>query len=171
VLQFRDSKEAFQDSSSEDELDTPGDDNADFLFGMTPASHQTAALHPGPSHILKLWQIYLANVNPLMKIIHRPTVHPIIVDATTDVEHVPRGPEALLFAIYTAAVLSMRDAECEVTFGESRSSLLARYRLGTRRSLTRAKLMGTSDLVVLQAFVIYLVSQIHIRLFRFQVWR
>jgi hypothetical protein len=63
-----------------------------------------------------------------------------------------------MFAVYGAAVLSMRDGECQATFGESRSTLQSRYRLGARRSLTKAQFMRTSDLMVLQAFVIYLVS-------------
>jgi hypothetical protein len=126
---------------------------------MTPSANQTFILHPSPDHILKLWQIFLTNVNPMTKIIHQPSLQLSIEKSIPDLEHMPRGLEALLFAIYGASVHSMRDGECQATFGEPRSTLQARYRLGVRRSLTKAQFMRTSDLMVLQAFVIYLVSE------------
>lgn len=140
-------------------MDTPVDNNVDFVLGVTPSPNQTSILHPSPGHIQKLWQIFLTNVNPLTKIIHRPTLQRSIEECISNIEHVPRGLEPLMFAIYGAAVLSMRDGECQATFGDSRSTLLSRYQLGARRSLTRAQFMATSDLRVLQAFVIFLVSR------------
>lgn len=139
-------------------MDAPVDDSIEFVLGMTPSTTHISELHPNPDHILKLWKIFLSNVNPMMKIIHHPTLQQSIKECTTNMEKISRGTEALLFAIYAAAILSMRDGECLATFGESRSVLQYRYGLGTRRSLTRARFMGTSDLTVLQAFVIYLVS-------------
>jgi hypothetical protein len=143
------------DSDSEDGMDTPAD-GADFILAMTSSPNPTYVLHPSPDEMLKLWQIFLTNVNPLIKIIHRPTLQHSI-ESITDIEYIPRGLEALMFAIYAAAVLSMRDGECRATFGESRSALQSRYNLGARRSLTRARFMGSSDIMVLQALVIYLV--------------
>lgn len=94
-----------------------------------------------------------------MKIVHQPTLQHSI-ESIANIEHIPRGLEALMFAIYGAAVRSMHDGECQATFGESRSSLQSRYSLGARRSLTRSRFMGSSDIMVVQAFVIYLVSGI-----------
>jgi hypothetical protein len=126
---------------------------------MTSSPTQTANLHPSPDHIRRLWQIFLTNVNPLMKIIHVPSLQRAIEDAIADIEHVPRPLEALMFAIYCAAVLSIRDGQCRATFEEPRLTLQSRYRLGVRRALTRAHFMASSDLVILQALVIYLVRQ------------
>jgi hypothetical protein len=137
---------------------TPSDDSSDFVLGMTPSPNRASILHPSPDHMLKLWQIFLTNVYPLMKIIHQPSLQRSIETSTADIEHISHGLDALMFAVYGAAVLSMRDGECQATFGESRSTLQSRYRLGARRSLTKAQFMRTSDLMVLQAFVIYLVS-------------
>ena len=140
-------------------MDTPADESTDFVLAMPSSPNQSYVLHPSPDRTLKLWQIFLTNVNPLMKIVHQPTLQHSI-ESIADIEHIPRGLEALMFAIYGAAVLSMRDGECQATFGESRSTLQSRYRLGARRSLTRARFMGSSDIMVLQALVIYLVSGI-----------
>jgi len=137
---------------------TPSDDSIDFVLSIAPSPRHTSNLHPRPDHTFKLWQIFLTNVNPLTKIIHQPTTQRLIEKYSADTEHMPQGLEALMFAIYDAAILSMRDGECQATFGESRKILQSRYRLGTRRSLTKAQFMRTSNLMVLQAFVIYLVS-------------
>ncbi|KAJ9609778.1 hypothetical protein H2200_006106 [Cladophialophora chaetospira] len=152
------SKDAIPDSETEDEEDTPPEDGADFVLGMTSSPTQTSNLHPTPDNVVKLWQIFLTNVNPLVKIIHQPTLQRNIEDAMTDIDHIPRGLEALMFSIYNAAILSMRDGECQATFGEPRSTLQSRYRLGVRRSLTRAHFMGSSDILVLQALVLYLLA-------------
>ncbi|OQV07052.1 Fungal Zn2-Cys6 binuclear cluster domain-containing protein [Cladophialophora immunda] len=152
------SKDVIQDTDSEDELGTLADDSTDFVLGVTPYPTLTSSLHPSPEHVLKLWQIFLTNVNPLMKIVHQPTLQRTIEDAIQDTDHIPRGLEALMFAIYGAAVLSMRDGECQAIFGESRTILQSRYRLGIRRALTKARFMATSDIVVLQALVIYLLT-------------
>ncbi|EXJ54929.1 uncharacterized protein A1O5_12840 [Cladophialophora psammophila CBS 110553] len=151
------SRDVIQDTESEDELDAL-DDRTDFVLGVTPYPTQTSSLHPSPDHMFKLWQIFLTNVNPLAKIVHQPTLQRTLEDAIQDIDHIPRGLEALMFAIYGAAVLSMRDGECEANFGESRASLQSRYRLGIRRALTKARFMATSDIVVLQALVIYLLT-------------
>ncbi|KIX93515.1 uncharacterized protein Z520_10693 [Fonsecaea multimorphosa CBS 102226] len=152
------SKDVIPDTESEDELGTLADDSTDFVLGVTPYPTQTSSLHPSPDHVLKLWQIFLTNVNPLMKIVHQPTLQRSIEEAIQDTGHIPRGLEALMFAIYGAAVLSMRDGECQATFGESRTTLQSRYRLGIRRALTKARFLATSDMVVLQALVIYLLT-------------
>ncbi|MCJ1353222.1 MAG: hypothetical protein MMC33_003207 [Icmadophila ericetorum] len=153
----RHNKDIIPDSDSEDEMDTPADDSTDFVLATTSSPNQTYVLHPSPDQILKLWQIFLTNVNPLTKIVHQPTLQQSI-ESIADIEHLPRGLEALMFAIYGAAVLSMRDGECQATFGESRSTLQSRYSLGARRSLTRARFMRSSDIMVLQALVIYLLT-------------
>ena len=53
--------------------------------------------------------------------------------------------------------MSLDDSECESMFGESKKGLLSRYSQGARRALSRARFLGTADLVVLQAFVLYVV--------------
>lgn len=63
-----------------------------------------------------------------------------------------------MFAIYGAAVMSLKDDECKQRFGEPRKTLLSRYVSATQAALSRAKFMGTASLVVLQALVIHLLS-------------
>lgn len=62
-----------------------------------------------------------------------------------------------MFSIYTAAITSIESDDCEIKFGETRETLLTRYRSATRRALARAGFMATSDIQVLQAFTLYLL--------------
>lgn len=63
-----------------------------------------------------------------------------------------------MFAMYSAAAMSMKDDECRQSFGEPRKSVLSRFISGTKAALSRAKFMGTNSLIVLQALVVHLLS-------------
>lgn len=106
----------------------------------------------------QLWEIFIENVDPLTKVVHVPTLQPAIQKATTEIGSVPRSFEALMFAIYSAAVMSLKDDECKRRLGEPRKTLLSRYISATKAALSRAKFMGTTSIVVLQALMLHLLS-------------
>ncbi|CRG84221.1 hypothetical protein PISL3812_01536 [Talaromyces islandicus] len=118
----------------------------------------TRPRHPPPEHIRQLWETFVENVDPVTKVFHVPTVKPAIEKAVANTATIPRGFEALMFSIYSAAVMSLKDDECKQKFGEARRDLLSRYIRSTKSALSRAKFMGTSNLVVLQALVLHLLS-------------
>lgn len=66
--------------------------------------------------------------------------------------------EALMFGIYAMAITSLMDADCMLMFGEEKSVLLARYQSGARVALSRAGLLRSSDMTILTAFILYLMS-------------
>lgn len=149
------------DSSDESDEDSLGDDSGDIILGLTPSSHTGVThLHPPKEALFKLWDVFLVNVNPMTKIIHRPTLEKQLLKATENFDAIPRGLECLMFAIYTCAVGSSSEDDCEKMFDESRESLFKRYRTGCRRALARAKFLGTGDLMVCQSFVLYVVCHI-----------
>ncbi|RMD43402.1 hypothetical protein DV735_g1721, partial [Chaetothyriales sp. CBS 134920] len=157
--EFRDPKDAIAEESSDDGEgeNVAEDENTEFLFGLTPSSSGLGHLHPDQESIFKLWALFLENVNPMTKIIHYPTLQEKLVQASQDIDNIDRGLEALMFTIYLCAITSLDDIECERNFKESRRLLLARYRQGARRSLSRARFLGTGDIQVLQAYVLYLL--------------
>lgn len=63
-----------------------------------------------------------------------------------------------MFAIYSVAVMSLKDNECKQRFSEPRDMLLARWVEGTEISLSKAKFMETTSLITLQALVLHLLS-------------
>ncbi|KGO75449.1 Transcription factor, fungi [Penicillium italicum] len=114
-------------------------------------------LHPSPLNIFKLWQAFLENVNPLTKIVHAPTVQQEILDAMSDLGKVSREIEALMFAIYCIALVSLQAEDVEKSFGESKKVLLSKCRRGAQLAFRNASLLRTSSSVVLQAFMLYLL--------------
>ncbi|KAJ5116338.1 hypothetical protein N7456_000686 [Penicillium angulare] len=115
-------------------------------------------VHPNPLHIFKLWQTFLENVNPLIKVLHTPTLQPQILEAASDLPNVGKELEALMFTVYCIALVSLQPGEVEKSFGESKKKLLARCRRGAQMALSNASFLRTSSLMVLQAVMLYILS-------------
>ncbi|OBT64330.1 hypothetical protein VE03_06784 [Pseudogymnoascus sp. 23342-1-I1] len=144
------------DSENDGSDGEASDDDFSFVLGWT--SPITAPSHPPAEIIRQLWQIFIENVNPLMKIVHIPSLQTAIDKAISNMENIPRGFEALMFAIYHTAIISLTDDECKDITGETRPILLRRYLAATKAALSRAKFMSTASIVVLQALAIHLIS-------------
>ncbi|KAI3336881.1 hypothetical protein HD806DRAFT_517885 [Xylariaceae sp. AK1471] len=131
-------------------------------FFWEPASGAAESLQPLPSQVSYIWQIFVENVDPFIKVLHVPTVTKAIRESKGKFNSMSRGMEALMFAISLAAVTSLRENEVEENFGDDRQALLARLRLGTEQALSRAGVLNTTDLNIVQAFIIYqeIVEQI-----------
>ncbi|KIH89793.1 hypothetical protein SPBR_00176 [Sporothrix brasiliensis 5110] len=119
------------------------------------------ALHPGPVQIFRLWQIYLQNVDPLLKITHTPSLQGQIVEATSNLEGISPNLEALLFSIYCVAVHSMSPSDCQTAFGTSKDALLATYQPACEQALLNSGFLRTSERDCLAAFFLYLISLGH----------
>ncbi|KAJ0117153.1 C6 zinc finger domain-containing protein [Diaporthe amygdali] len=141
-----------------DEYSNSPDDNSELIFGAETPSTNPEDLTPSPSHIVRLWQIYLDRCNPLTKVIHVPTIQPYLLEATGTSPNLPKNVEALLFSIYTLAVVSMTKDECEEVLGIPREKALAKFSAGLRSCMIRLGFLKTHDLFTLQALVIYLIS-------------
>lgn len=129
-----------------------------FIPATPFTSLELLELHPNPKHVFKLWQTFADNVNPLTKIIHAPTLQDKISEAAWAVESVAKPLEATMFAVYALAVASMKPTSCVQIFGEGKTVLVNRYRMGALRALSNTDLLSTRDLEVLQALTLILVS-------------
>lgn len=68
--------------------------------------------------MLFYWQVYMENVDPIVKLLHVPTTTKIIKELRGDISTVSPGVEALLFSIYFAAITSMEAEEvCDINSG------------------------------------------------------
>lgn len=134
--------------------DQTGDD---LLFGQPQANVNVLALHPEQAQIFRLWQTYLENVNPLLKVTHTPTLQPRIVDAVSDLGDIHPTLEALMFSIYCIAAMSLTDPECQRLLKSSKEDLLARYRLGCRQLLIKCRPCQFTNVDGLTAVYLYLV--------------
>lgn len=113
--------------------------------------------HPPPMQAFMLWQTFLQNINPLSKVIHAPLVQPQVIEASKDFDSLPRPATALLFAIYAAAVLSLKEEDCQAQLNGPKSVLLSRYFSACQQALAAASFMKSRNIVTLQAYVIFLV--------------
>lgn len=147
----------FEDHSTvASEAATPDEDTSDLLLGEY-ANLSLADVYPEPVHVFRLWQIFLERVNPLVKIIHVPSVQPHVVEAASGTWNVPPNYKPLLFAVFNMGVFAQSDAECRQTLGISREAALKKFSSGVRAALMEVNFMSTYDLVILQALVLYLV--------------
>ncbi|CAI6340673.1 unnamed protein product [Periconia digitata] len=134
-------------------------DASHFLLGSNGISVQNLTmLHPPPVQIFRLWQTFLDNVNPLSRVVRAPTTQVQVLEASSNLGNLPATTEALLFAIYTSAICSMSNGECETMMGEPKNSLYSKYLAAAKQALGAVGLIESSDLVVLQALVLLLIS-------------
>lgn len=106
------------DTPSTHELDrTPSERHA-FLFqhNLVASSSNSRQFHPLPSQIPFLLNTYAENVNIFIQIVHMPTVTKMTRELRGgNLTSLPPANEALLFAIYYAAVTSMEEDDVSLS--------------------------------------------------------
>ncbi|WPH02926.1 bikaverin cluster transcription factor bik5 [Acrodontium crateriforme] len=132
-----------------------GSDGRSFLFGTSEALANLS--QPAANQIVQLWQIYLENVDPIMKIFHAPTVQALVLGQIGK-PPLQASEQALVSAIYLTSAISMQDEHCRATFQESRHALIHKFRLATEIALSAAGFVTTTEITILQAFVLYLTA-------------
>jgi hypothetical protein len=133
-------------------------DNDDhLLFGSRQAAIEPSTLHPEPVHIFRLWQVYLENVNPLLRVTHTPTLQGRIIEAAGNLTNVTPALEALMFSIYSMAVLSLGE-DCQTLFGIPKDELLRKFQFGCQQALLKCGFLRSADRDCLTALYLYLVS-------------
>lgn len=75
-------------------------------------------------------------------------------------DSIDKSNEALVFAIYLAAVISMPPEQCLAELGDDRDATISRFRFATEQALARANLLNSRNINLLQAGVL-LISCVH----------
>ncbi len=135
-----------------------GNDDPLLLGSRRTAVVDLSGLHPEPVHIFKLWQTYLDNVNPLLKVTHVPSLQGRIIEAAGNLSRINPYLEALMFSIYCIAILSLTGEVCHAMFGSSKEHLLDNYQFACQQALWNCGLLRSSDRDCLTALYLYLVS-------------
>ncbi|GME54187.1 putative transcriptional regulatory protein [Neofusicoccum parvum] len=133
--------------------------NSLFVFSGDIEATDLRWLHPPGPHIDALSDVYWDRVDIIFKILHRPTFEPLLKTAAQDAASIPKGAgyEALMFAMYFAAVTSLTAEECTALLGKDRTNLASQFRHCCEISLANADFLNSTDLQVLQAFSLYLL--------------
>ncbi|KAJ5173530.1 C6 transcription factor [Penicillium coprophilum] len=108
----------------------------------------------------KLCEIYLQQVDPIIKILHRPSLSKWLMLQGQYLAYAKGNPatEALGAAVCFAAISSMTESQCSIVFHAKKSDLVIESRATCEMAIGRAGLLSTRDITVLQAFVLYLVQ-------------
>ncbi|KAH8812849.1 hypothetical protein F5884DRAFT_786537 [Xylogone sp. PMI_703] len=128
------------------------------LFGSRKTAINISTLHPEPVQIFRLWQLYLENVDPLLKVTHTPSLQGRIIEAAGNISSITPTLEALMFSIYCMAILSLSVDDCQAIFGLSKIDLLTKYQFGCQQALSNCGFLRTSDRECLTALYLYLMS-------------
>jgi hypothetical protein len=145
----------------DDQTDIESNRDDSSLFFEPEHDHpieELANFHPSLEILLKLQNVYIDRVDPLIKILHPPTVWPALTNALRCPQDRPKTLEALMFAFYLSTILTLTGEECQLLFGVEKPALRSRYRLATRQALINAKFLSTSSLMTLQAYAMFMVS-------------
>ncbi|CAH0046953.1 unnamed protein product [Clonostachys solani] len=126
-----------------------------FFSGMQTGGSDTVR-QPLPSQVPYLWQVYVDNVDPFIKILHVPSMGRIIKQTKGKFDSLSEGLRALMYVISLAAITSLDEIEVQENFDESKESMAAWLLSNTERALSDAGVLETTDIHVIQAFFIYL---------------
>lgn len=130
-------------------------------FPPMPTSKTCLLLQDDPKVIsAKLCGIYIENVDPVIKILHRPSLVRWMIQGGTYLGYSEdhTALEALRSAVFYSASVSMTDESCKNTFAVDKQSLAKACRTDCEMAISRSALLTSRDITVLQAFVLYLVS-------------
>lgn len=140
---------------------SPLSSRADSILGLGyMTAHPSRVNTTSPALVAQLCHIYNRQVDPIIKIMHRPTLNAYLVDCKGFLDYDLRDPRpaALRAAVCYAAVASMTEEQCHTNFSYPKLKVLPEFRDACDVALNKAGLLTTKDMTVLQAFVLYLVS-------------
>ncbi|KAI1632928.1 hypothetical protein F4809DRAFT_625376 [Biscogniauxia mediterranea] len=153
-----DTNECLSEEYIKEAFDLASSDRDHLLFGVRNFAVDLSTLHPDPVQILRLWQIYLDNVNPLLKVTHTPSLQRCIIEAAGNIPTVKPELEALMFSIYCISVSTLTTDDCQAMFYHSKEDLITTFHFGCHQALQNCRFLQTSDRDVLTAFFLYLIS-------------
>lgn len=114
--------------------------------------------HPSHADAMQLWKMHAENVEPICKVLHIPSTAKLVESVSKYPEIASKTEECLLFAIYLCATYSVSAEECNKKFRQDRSTMMQSFNLAVRQTLVNASFLRTTEISVLQAFYLYLLS-------------
>lgn len=116
--------------------------------------------YPDTELALRLWNVYVKSVDPVLKILHIPTVQSTVIATILEPRSAPSSTVALTFAIYFAAVTALchDNNNDPIDLPWEKQTLLKRYKISLDRLLLVTDLMNQPEMTALQALAIYVVS-------------
>ncbi|KAL4781952.1 hypothetical protein BJX76DRAFT_359385 [Aspergillus varians] len=101
------------------------------------------------------WREYLENVDPLLKILHRPTTQALILIRDNRCYTLDPPSRALIQAVCLLAITSMSEVDISTTFENDKESVTRHCALLTEQALMAAKFLEAQDLITVQALLLF----------------
>ncbi|KAF3480396.1 uncharacterized protein GIQ15_05743 [Arthroderma uncinatum] len=133
--------------------------HSDFFFGSGRKT-SLADFLPTKTASDRLLEQYWVSVDPVAKILHRPTFERQYRDFWSDVTRSLEPPyslQAVVFAVLFTAVAGMQEHLVLSTFGVAQKKLIENFQLGTEMALGKAHFLKTTKTQTLQALVMYMI--------------
>ncbi|XTI83566.1 hypothetical protein V2W45_1464826 [Cenococcum geophilum] len=131
-------------SSSPSSNQNPGGNSVSRIsFDVQLPINNLHDFHPPNQARTLLWNIFAQNVDPIVKILHLPSVKDNISTAYDSLDSLGKPIESLIFVVFFAAVTFGR-------FYEDKNELLVRYRFAAEQALERAGLLTTQEVSCIQ---------------------
>jgi len=152
------------DDPTDDEEDYPSPGSASsasanhqgFIFSFSSTILSLRKFHPPVTQIPVYWNLFKSNIDPVMKLLHIPTMEVRISRVCQDLDSISKPMDALLFTVYFAAVTSLSPEDCIVQLGHEKQAALRKYRFAAEQAFARAGFLSTQELLVLQALLLFL---------------
>ena len=126
------------------------------LMGFRSLCHSLREFHPSLRHSVALFEVFKENVAPIVTIFHMPSLINMFWDAVVSLDTLDKDTEALIFAIYYSAAVSLEPDNCFRVLGEVQSKTLDILRFSVEQAFARADFLNTQSMVLLQAAVLFL---------------
>ncbi|KAM3549903.1 hypothetical protein ARSEF4850_008611 [Beauveria asiatica] len=111
--------------------------------------------HPPETQIILFWHVFKENVEPMVKLLHCPTMANLVERALWHRHTLSIAEHALLFSIYHVATAAMTEETILGEFYVSKGALLSRMRVLVEQALIAAKFASTVDVTLLQAVLYF----------------
>jgi hypothetical protein len=107
---------------------------------------------------INLREIYLDRIDPLVKILHRPTFWNVLTNGVRHPHDLSKSFQAVMFTFYLTTITALEEKECQKFFETQKSVIYTRYRRATRQALVNAGFLSTSSTMTLQVYAMFMVS-------------
>ncbi|KAK2000868.1 fungal-specific transcription factor domain-containing protein, partial [Colletotrichum falcatum] len=112
----------------------------------------------GPVEMFRLWQVFLERVNPMIKVIHVPSLEPLVFAAATGRLNTSADFEALICSINLVAILALSEFETIQLLNVEKSHALRCSTLALKTAMKKIDFLKKYSIGTIQCLVLYLFS-------------
>lgn len=135
----------------------------DALRSLLQTDHAVnlSSQHPIIQHANFLWERFIRNANPLIKIEFDWALEQLRSISTTSEGRVQLKDEehAFVFSVYLMSVVSLPQEECARFLGQPKEDLLSHYQAICEQALSRSNIFCITNTTVIRAILLYIVGR------------